>query len=68
MSRNLPFLVYCIEEYKTQKRMTGKATIELFKKFGVQHYIYDCYEALHTTGANYIVHDIDAFIHEKASK
>lgn len=64
MSKNLPFLVYCIEEYKTQKRMTGRATIELFMKYDVQHYVYDCFEALHTTGPEYIVNDIDAFINE----
>jgi len=65
MSRELPFLVYCIEEYKAQKRMTGKATMELFRKYDVQQYIYDCYEALHTTGAKYIINDIDAFIQER---
>ncbi|MEN6620833.1 MAG: DUF3791 domain-containing protein [Smithella sp.] len=68
MSKNLPFLVYCIEDYKTQKRMTGRAPMELFKKYGVQNYIYDCYDALHTTGPNYIVNDIDNFIRERDRK
>ncbi|MEN6413412.1 MAG: DUF3791 domain-containing protein [Veillonellales bacterium] len=68
MSKNLPFLVYCIEEYKTQKRMTGRATMELFKKYGVQNYLYDCYDALHTTGSNYIINDIDNFIRERDRK
>ena len=25
-------------------------------------YVYSCFEALHTTGANYIVEDIDLYI------
>ena len=68
MSKNLPFLVYCIEEYKIQKHMTGKATMDLFKKYGVQHYIYDCYDAMHTTGPKYIVNDIDGFIRARDRK
>jgi len=28
----------------------------------VWDYLYACYEALHTTGTNYIIHDIDLYI------
>lgn len=67
MSRELPFLIYCIEEYKNQKSMTGRQTIQLFNKYNISEYLYECYEALHTTGANYIVNDIDSFIKERNS-
>lgn len=56
------FMIYCIEEYKKAKDMTGKNTIELFNKYGVLDYIIVRYGALHTTGGNYIVEDIDLFI------
>lgn len=68
MSKKLPFLIYCIEEYKFQKGLTGKQAIQLFNKYKITEYIYDCYEALHTTGANYIINDIDSFIKEQSSQ
>ena len=30
MSRELPFIVLCIEEYKNQKNLNGKAVIVVF--------------------------------------
>ena len=62
MSREGKFLVYCIEIYRETKDMTGKQVIELFMSYDVSNYILSCYEALHTTGENYIVEDIDRFI------
>ena len=62
MSKELPFIVLCIEEYKTQKKMTGSEVIDLFNKYSVIQYIQDFYEALHTTGMKYIINDIDLYI------
>ena len=62
MSKEGKFLVFCLEIYKVAKHMTGKQVIELFKRYGIMDYVLSCYEALHTTGTNYIVEDIDLFI------
>ena len=62
MSKELPFIVLCIEEYKNQKKMTGKDVITLFNKYNVCEYIQDFYEILHTTGVKYIINDIDLYI------
>jgi len=62
MSSEGKFLIYCLEMYRAAKKMTGKQVIELFKRYGVTDYVLSCYEALHTTGTNYIVEDIDLFI------
>ena len=62
MSRQGDFMVYCKELYKSAKNMTGKQVSDLFTKYHVWDYIYSCFEALHTTGANYIVNDIDEYI------
>ena len=62
MSRQGDFMVYCTELYKSAKNMTGKQVSELFTNYHVWDYIYSCFEALHTTGANYIVNDIDEYI------
>ena len=65
MSREGDFLVYCIERYKSAKGLTGIQVSELFSKYRVWDYIYSCFEALHTTGENYIIEDIDLYIQER---
>ena len=42
--------------------MSGKSVIDLFNRFHVIDYICDGYEALHTTGRQYIVDDISMYI------
>ena len=41
MSKELPFLVLCVEEYKNQKKMTGKEVMALFNQYSVCEYIRD---------------------------
>jgi len=62
MSAEGKFLVYCLEVYKSAKNMNGREVIEMFKRYGVADYILSCYEALHTSGRNYIIEDIDLFV------
>ncbi len=67
MSRQGDFMVYCTEQYKSAKKLTGKQVSELFTRYNVWDYIYSCFEALHTTGGNYIVDDIDFYIEARQS-
>jgi len=62
MSKEGKFLIFCTEQYKAAKNLTGKQVSSLFTRYRVWDYIYSCYEALHTTGANYIIEDIDLYI------
>lgn len=62
MSKELPFMILCVEEYKNQKGMTGKDVMNLFNRYSVCEYIKDFYEVLHTTRTRYIVDDIDLYI------
>lgn len=62
MSKELPFMIYCLEEYISAKNMQASDVADLFKKNSVFAYISEFYEALHTTGAKYIVNDIDMYI------
>lgn len=62
MSKEMDFTVFCIENYKSSKSLTGKQTVELFQKYGVFDYLREFYDVLHTTGDRYIVDDIDRFI------
>jgi hypothetical protein len=62
MSERISFLAYCIEIYKAAKDMSGKEVYELFSRRGVLDYVMDCAEALHTTGSQYTIQDIDRFL------
>ena len=55
-------MIYCAEQYKNAKGLTGRQLSELFTKYDVWEYIYSCFEALHTTGDDYIMDDIDLYI------
>lgn len=67
MSKELPFIIYCIEEYKNQKNMSGKDVLLLFNRYSVCDYIRAFYEVLHTTGSKYIVNDIDLYLKSRTS-
>ena len=62
MSKEGNFLIFCIEQYKNAKNLNGKQVMNLFRKYRVSEYIVSCFEALHTTGTNYIIEDIDLYI------
>ncbi|MDR1564356.1 MAG: DUF3791 domain-containing protein [Oscillospiraceae bacterium] len=62
MSKEGKFLVFCLEMYKAAKNLTGAEVISLFKQYDITDYVISCYEALHTTGTEYIIEDIDLFI------
>lgn len=64
-SKTLEFKAFCFEAYRADKRITGRETIELFKKYGVFDYLDVCFDVLHTTGRSYIVEDIDIFINAR---
>ncbi|MBR0359669.1 MAG: DUF3791 domain-containing protein [Clostridia bacterium] len=65
MSKEGNFLIFCIEHYKTAKKLNGKQVMDLFRTYEVSEYIVSCFEALHTTGTNYIVDDIDMYIESR---
>jgi len=65
MDEKTNFIVYCLEEYKSAESLSGKAVIELFNSYRVIDYIITHYEALHTTGRQYIVADINQYINAR---
>ena len=68
MSKELPFIILCVEEYKNAKAMTGGEVVDLFNKYSVFEYIKLFYDVLHTTGTKYMINDIDEYIaHRNAS-
>ncbi len=67
MDNKTDFIVYCIEEYKAAKGINGREVIDLFNHYRVIEYIRDYYEAMHTTGRQYIVDDISMYIESRRS-
>lgn len=67
MSKEGKFLIYCVEQYKNAKGLTGKQISNLFSEYQIWDYIYSCFEALHTTGDRYIIDDIDQYIKARQS-
>ena len=65
MTKEGDFMIFCTEQYKEAKSMTGKQVASLFSKFKIWDYLYSCFEALHTTGEKYIIADIDAYIENR---
>lgn len=62
MTKQGKFMIFCAEQYKYAKKLTGRQLDELFSKYRMWDYLYACYEELHTTDTNYIIHDIDLYI------
>ena len=62
MSKETNFIIFCMENYKTYKSLSGKDVAQLFEKYGVYDYLRDFYDVLHTTGHQYINHDIDIYL------
>ena len=56
------FLAFCVEIYKTAKEISGQVAYKYLRRTGATKYIIECCDALHTTGAEYIVDSIDDFI------
>ena len=56
------FLIYCIEMYRRAKHIAGRDAYELFRSTGTDDYVRRSYGALHTTGEQYILSDIDGYI------
>lgn len=68
MSEQGNFVVFCAEQYKMARNMTGRDLAELFTRYGIWDYLYSCFEALHTTGTKYIINDIDQYIQERGNE
>ena len=65
MSKELKFLIYCLERYRYLKKLSGTEVTILFAQYGIFDYIMKYFNSLHTMGDNYIVNDIDEYIAEQ---
>ncbi|MBR6207213.1 MAG: DUF3791 domain-containing protein [Oscillospiraceae bacterium] len=62
MSKEMSFVIFCIENYKIHRSLTGRQAADLFRQYGVFDYLREFYDVLHTTGYQYINQDIDIYL------
>lgn len=65
MNPILKFTLFCMENYKVHKSLTGKQVVKLFETYGVFDYIREFYDILHTTGYQFINQDIDIYLNAR---
>ena len=65
MPKELAFIIFCIENYKVYRQLTGREVVALFSQHGVFDYLREFYDLLQTTGHNYINRDIDIYLHSR---
>ena len=56
------FLSFCIEQYKTEKGISGADAVQVLKLYGVLEYLAEHFEVLHTQSKQWLLADIDEFI------
>lgn len=62
------FVSFCIEQYKKEKGLTGAETLSVLNRYGVLEYLSEHYEILHTQSRQWIMTDIDEYIHLRKEK
>jgi len=62
------FLSFCIERYAQQNDMTALQAYALFRRYGVDYYLINGFDVLHTQGEETILHDIQIYIDNHKKK
>lgn len=53
------FVAFCIEQYKSAKRMDGAMAASLFFSSDVASYLADNFDVLHTQSRQWLIEEID---------
>lgn len=61
----LLFQMFCMENYKAEKKLSIYETLELFSKYHVYKFLENTYEMLHTQDKKYIIDSINTYIKKK---
>jgi hypothetical protein len=62
------FYTYTLEKYALSKGMGGLQALAIFKDYGVDDFLIDHYDLLHTQGTGYVIDEIDRFIQRRKRK
>lgn len=58
----LQFLVFCVEQYRLRDNLPSAGVLAMFIKLGIDKFLRDNFEVLHSQGTEYILHEIDVYI------
>ena len=53
------FVAFCVESYKNKHGMAGETVSELFDRKGINRYLSDHYDVLHTQCIDWILEEIE---------
>ena len=56
------FLSFCIEQYKRHISTSGSDVMALFVQYGVDQYLMDNFDILHTQSYQWLMEEIDEYI------
>ena len=65
LNRTEQFQLFCLENYRIEKGISGVAALEDFNRCQVFDFLSSGYEVLHTQGKNYIIAEINDFIERR---
>ena len=65
LSQIQQFELFCLENYKIYKGISGKTALNQFNRYHVFDFLSTGYDVLHTQGKNYIVAEINDFINRR---
>ena len=64
-SRELLFVIFCIERYSIKQGKNPLEVYSLFERKDVTDYLKDNFEILHTQGEEYILEEIDLYFKKR---
>lgn len=62
------FLTYTMESYARSKGISGFQSLALFKDYGVDIFLLEHYDLLHTQGTRYIIDEVQRLIDRRKKK
>ncbi len=65
LSPEQEFIIFCVENYKIKKKISGIDVINNFKKYNVFEFLEDSFDILHSQSMNYIIDEINEFINKQ---
>ena len=61
MNERVKHLIFCMETYKQQRKLTGAEVYEVFRKYNFIEYIIDLFELLHIQGTRRLMEELDEY-------
>ncbi len=59
------FLIFCMEQYRLSHNLSSIEALDMFKRSGLERFLIDNFEALHSQSDDYILHEIELFLKKR---